>query len=226
MRILAVAAHPDDEVLGCGGTLARYSAQGHEVHALIVGEGITSRHTPPFPPLEREIKSLHQAGRSAHALLGIQKSHFLSLPDNRLDSLPLLDVIKPIEALVHELNPHVIFTHHQGDLNVDHGIVHRAVLTAARPGQGNTVKTIYAFETLSSTEWRFDPGSGFSPNVFVDISATLDQKVAAMEKYQGELRAFPHPRSARSIRDLARLRGATANQNASEAFMLIRDIIG
>ncbi len=225
MRILAVAAHPDDEILGCGGTLARYAAQGHQVDVLIVGEGISSRYgiTPP-PDMAEEIKALHSAGRRAHQLLGIRESRFLSLPDNRLDSLPLLEVIKPIEKQIHTLDPHLVFTHHNGDLNIDHQVVHRAVMTAARPLEGSSIKALYAFETLSSTEWAFDQFPHFTPNVFVDIEPFLDQKIQAMEAYSHEMRPFPHPRSEQAIRHQAGLRGAAVNQKASEAFVLIREI--
>ena len=152
--ILVIAAHPDDEVLGCGATLARHAAEGDSVHVLIVAEGATSRDAQRNPANRTgELTALRTAAGRAAAALGIGPPQFLSLPDNRLDELPLLDVIKPIEAAVAEFTPDVVYTHHGGDLNIDHRIVHQAVVTACRPLPGQSVRALYAFETVSSTEW-------------------------------------------------------------------------
>jgi LmbE family N-acetylglucosaminyl deacetylase len=224
--ILIVAAHPDDEILGVGGTAARHAQQGDAVHSVIVAEGVTSRS------LHRDVaaSSAHldtlggEAARAA-AALGLPAPRQLGLPDNRLDSMDLLDVIKPIEAVVSELRPHVIYTHHAGDLNIDHEIVHRAVLTAARRLPGSPVRAIYTFETLSSTEWgSSELGAGFRPSRFVDVSATLSAKLKALEQYEMEMRPFPHARSLRAVEAQARLRGAQSGMEAAEAFGVIYEL--
>ena len=224
-RILVVAAHPDDEVLGCGGTVARLTAEGHEVHLAILGEGITSRHERRADADRDQIASLHKQAHAAAAKLGAKSLELFKLPDNRLDTVPLLDVVKMVENLVARLQPEILYTHHAGDLNVDHGIVHRAVLTATRPVAGQTVREVYAFEVPSSTEWAFQRAEPvFRPNVFVDIAGTLDRKIAAMECYESEARKFPHPRSPEALRALAMRWGSVVGSAAAEAFELIRSI--
>jgi LmbE family N-acetylglucosaminyl deacetylase len=145
------------------------------------------------------------------------------LPDNRLDTVPLLEVVKLVEDMVDRITPEVIYTHHSGDLNVDHGIIHRAVLTATRPVAGQTVREIYAFEVPSSTEWAFQRlEPSFRPNVFVDITRTIDAKIAAIECYKTETREFPHPRSPEALRALATRWGSVVGCAAAEAFELVR----
>ena len=148
---------------------------------------------------------------------------FDDLPDNRLDSVPLLGITQRIEALIDQHRPATVFTHHTVDLNIDHQRVHQAVMTACRPQRGHPVKTVLCFEVPSSTEWQ-PPGSGavFAPNWFIDISATLDQKLAALDAYAGELRDWPHPRSRQGVEHLARWRGATVGCDVAEAFILGR----
>ena len=147
------------------------------------------------------------------------------LPDNRFDTVPLLDVIKIIEKLIEQLQPRIIYTHHGSDLNIDHAIVHRAVLTATRPLAGCSVREIYAFEVASSTEWAFGQFQpAFQPNVFVDISATLETKVQALTLYESEARLFPHPRSPEALRAIARRWGSAVGVEAAEAFQLVRGV--
>lgn len=221
--VLVVAAHPDDEVLGAGGTIAKLAAAGYRVEIMILGEGATSRSTRREKTDSGAVTALAKAARRAAKRLGADQVSFLGLPDNRFDSVPLLEVIKPIEAQIAKLKPELVFTHHGGDLNVDHVVTHRAVLTATRPLPGEGVRAVYAFEVLSSTEWSFQQfAPGFAPNVFVDIEDTLPAKLAAMAEYESEARPFPHPRSAEAITALARLRGSTAGYPAAEAFVLIR----
>lgn len=221
--VLVVAAHPDDEVLGAGGTIAKLAAAGHRVEVLILGEGATSRCDRREQADAAATDALATAARRAADRLQVAKVSCLGLPDNRFDSLPLLDVVKPIEAHIAALNPELVFTHHGGDLNIDHVVAHRAVLTATRPLPGGGIRAVYAFEVLSSTEWAFQQlPPAFAPNVFVDIAATLDAKLAAMAEYESESRAFPHPRSPEAITALARLRGSTIGVDAAEAFALIR----
>lgn len=225
MRVLVIAAHPDDEVLGCGGTAARLSREGHELHFAILGEGITSRHSQRDHADADQLARLHRQAHAAAAKVGVRNVVLHSLPDNRLDTVPLLDVVKIVEDLVSRIEPEIIYTHHAGDLNVDHGVIHRAVLTATRPVAGQTVREIYAFEVPSSTEWAFQRiEPSFRPNVFVDVTGTLDAKIAAMECYESEARKFPHPRSPEALRAIAMRWGSVVGCGAAEAFELVRSV--
>lgn len=222
MKILVVAAHGDDEVLGCGGTMARSAAEGHEVHVLLVADGVTARCAT-----EADVMARDAAAVKAAAVLGAQVPQCLALPDNRLDTLPLLDVVKKIEAVVNKIRPDAVYTHHGGDLNVDHRVVHQAVLTACRPLPGTTVKAIYGFEVLSSTEWASadDAATVFRPVRFTDISAYLDRKIEALRCYSTEMRDFPHARSYEAVEALAKLRGAHNGLAAAEGFTVLREIV-
>jgi len=225
VRVLVVAAHPDDEVLGCGATAARLVAEGHDVDFAILGEGLTSRHADRGATDAGHLAALHRQVHAAAEKLGVKNVSLHKLPDNRLDTVPLLDVVKIVEELIHRLRPEVLYTHHGGDLNVDHGVIHRAVLTATRPMAGQPVKEIYAFEVPSSTEWAFQRlESPFRPNVFVDVTRALDAKIAAMECYESEARKFPHPRSPEALRAIAMRWGSVAGCNAAEAFELVRSV--
>jgi len=164
-----------------------------------------------------------EAARKASDILGVKNIIQLDFPDNRLDSLPLLDVVQSIEPVIADLRPSVILTHFAEDLNVDHRVCHQAVLTACRPQPGHPVRTILGFEVPSSTEWAFSAPT-FTPNCFIDISAQLDKKLKALDAYHEEMRPAPHPRSASSIEALARWRGATAGCSAAEAFSVVRMI--
>lgn len=220
--ILVVAAHPDDETLGCGGTIAHLAGE-HEVHVVILGEGISSRYANRQAAASTELRRVQDEARAAATLLGARVVEFGGLPDNRFDELPLLDVIKRVERWVEEIQPQAIYTHHPGDLNIDHLFTFRAVLTATRPTQGCPVREIYAFEVPSSTEWafqRFEPI--FRPNVFRDISATLETKIRAMQTYTSEVRPSPHPRSPEALRAIARRWGSVVGSEYAEAFELIR----
>lgn len=224
-KVLVIAAHPDDEVLGCGGTIARHAKQGDEVHVLIVAEGITSREGSEGS-VPGQLAELRKSAAEAASILGAQRPEFLGLPDNRLDSVPLLDVIKPIETAVSHFAPQVIYTHHGGDLNVDHRIVHAAVITACRPIPGRSVHTVLCFEVASSTEWQAaGPHASFSPNWSVDVSATLPKKLAALRAYGSEMRSWPHSRSLEAQEHLARWRGASVGLEAAEAFVLARALV-
>jgi LmbE family N-acetylglucosaminyl deacetylase len=222
MRVLVVAAHPDDEVLGAGGTLARHAAQGDAVEVLICAQGLASR---PGGATADALEALREAARKAAAALGAHAPRFLDLPDNAMDSVPLLDVVRRVEAVVADVRPDVVYTHHASDLNVDHRLAAQAVLTACRPVPGATVRAIYAFETPSSTEWAV-PGAAapFAPSHFVDVSATMEHKVRALGAYAAELRPFPHPRSIEAVRHLAAWRGATVGCAAAEAFVALRTL--
>ncbi len=225
-KILVVAAHPDDEVLGCGGTIARLS-QTHDVHIAILGEGISSRYDARQHADHEALSHLKGDAEAVSKLLGASALTLVGLPDNRFDELALLDVVKHIERLVATVQPSVIYTHHPGDLNIDHLVTFRSVMTATRPMIGCVVKDIYTFEVASSTEWAFQQFSPtFQPNVFVDITKTLDVKVKAMERYESEARRYPHPRSEQALRAIASRWGTVVGFEAAEAFQLVRSIRG
>lgn len=224
--VLIVAAHPDDEILGVGGAIARHADAGDTVHIAIVAEGATSRTEAAPGAHDAEREALREGARKAAAVLGAQPPRLFGLPDQRLDTLSLLDVVKPIEALIDELAPSVVYTHHGSDLNLDHRIVHQAVLTACRPLPGTGARAVYAFETLSSTEWSVPAvGPAFRPVRYLDISSSLERKMTALDCYAGEMRPFPHARSKEAVAALARLRGAQAGLPAAEAFEVIRQIV-
>jgi LmbE family N-acetylglucosaminyl deacetylase len=221
MNILIVAAHPDDEVLGCGATAARMAREGHSVYISILGEGMTSRPEADRTPLD----DLHTCARRAADMVSAKDLCLHGLPDNRFDTLPLLEVVQIVEERIARLRPEVVYTHHGGDLNVDHQVTNRAVLTATRPMAGHPVRELYTFEVASSTEWAFQRLEPvFRPNVFVDVSRHLETKVRAMAAYQSESRAFPHPRSSEALVAAAARWGCVAGCAAAEAFELIRSV--
>ena len=215
--VLVVAAHPDDEVLGCGGTLARHAAAGDLVRILFLADGVSARHD------DADAAKRIVAAREAAAILGAEDPVHLGLPDNRLDTLPLLDLIQPVEAAIREHAPEIVYTHHGGDLNVDHRIAHQAVVTACRPQPSSAVKEIYAFETLSSTEWQ-TWGDRFLPQHWVDIAPFLERKLEALKAYGDEMRPFPHTRSFEGVEALARSRGTAVGVAAAEAFSVVRTL--
>lgn len=226
-NILLIAAHPDDEVLGCGGTVARYAREGHNVSVMILGEGITSRYAKRhMANRAKELKILKEQTKKANEFLGVKNVYTHDLPDNRFDTVALLEIVKIIEKQISKVKPEIILTHTGSDLNIDHVITHRAVLTATRPVPGQTVREIYAFEIPSSTEWAFQQfDSVFCPNILVDIKSTLNMKIKAMRIYESESRKFPHPRSTENLKALAMFRGSAACLEAAEAFELIRKIV-
>lgn len=220
--VAVIAAHPDDEVLGCGGTIARMARSGRPVHVLLIADGVSSRDGV-VPGNELAVRN--DAAERACKILGCDSIQLLGLPDNRLDGLDLLDVVKSIESFLHRHKPTTVFTHHAGDVNIDHRVVHDAVIACCRPLPGHFVRELLFFEVPSSTEWR-PPGSSyvFEPNWFVDVSDVLDLKLKALEAYRDEMRAFPHPRSVVAVEALARWRGACAGLAAAEAFVLGRKV--
>jgi LmbE family N-acetylglucosaminyl deacetylase len=221
-RIAVIAAHADDEVLGCGGTIRRHVMAGDEVWHIILADGETSRETGASVDA---VAQREAAARAAADCLGVPHLAMHRFPDNRLDSSPLLDIVTVVERHIAEIRPGIVYTHHGGDLNIDHRCVHQAVLTACRPQPGHPVRRLLFFETPSSTEWQA-PSSGapFLPNWFVDIGATIASKMAALRAYDREMRIWPHPRSYQGVEHLARWRGAVVGCDAAEAFMLGREI--
>ena len=226
MNILVVAAHPDDEVLGCGASIAKWVKNGDEVKILIMAEGITSRDiTRNLDSRSEELSDLKKSAINASEVLGVKSVQLLSYPDNRMDSVDLLDIVKDIETYIHETKPQVVITHHPSDLNIDHQITFQATLTACRPLPRSLVKRILCFEILSSTEWQVP----FSNNVFIptwyeDITNTFSSKINALKCYKDELNKWPHPRSFEAVESLARMRGSSVGVDMAEAFALVREI--
>jgi LmbE family N-acetylglucosaminyl deacetylase len=216
--VLVIAAHPDDEVLGCGGTIARHASAGDDVHVLIVAQGVTARKNATAADLE-----LHrEAAQRACAILGVKSLTLGDFPDNRLDSADRLDITRFIEAAIDSRSPQIVYTHHYGDANMDHRIVNESALLACRPLPAQSARRVLQFEIPSSTEWG-SAAQAFIPNWFAGIVETLDQKLAALQEYERELRDFPHPRSIEGVTHLARWRGATSGLQAAEAFVLARN---
>ncbi|EAK0442055.1 PIG-L family deacetylase [Campylobacter lari] len=217
-KILIIAAHPDDEVLGCFGTIAKYIQEGYEAYTLILGEGKTSREINS----ENEQEILEDELFKANNLLGIKKVFRKFFPDNAFDKIPLLEIVKSIEEVKNEIKPNIIFTHYEKDLNIDHQITYKATITATRSLQEESVKEIYSFEILSSTEWNYP--LSFQPDVFFDISETLDLKLKAMSFYQSELRNYPHPRSLEGIKINAQYQGMRVGLQYAEVFKSVKVI--
>lgn len=224
--VAVIAAHPDDEVLGCGGTMAKHNKAGDSVHVLILAEGMTSRGKKRDRGQCREaLAELAIVAEQANNVLGVASLRLLSFPDNRMDSVDLLEVIKAVENFLAEVRPDIVYTHHAGDLNVDHQVVHNAVVTACRPVPDSSRATMLFFEVASSSEWQ-TPGSvaPFVPNWFEDIGETMALKMRALSVYAPEMRPWPHARSIKALESLASWRGATVGVEAAEAFILGRYI--
>ena len=217
-NIVVFAAHPDDESLGCSGTLSRHVDDGDNVFIVFMADGETSRHTNKVELSDRK----DSAYRSCE-IIGCHKPEFIDYPDNRMDTIEFLDVVKKVEHYINKYKPLIVYTHYQNDLNIDHQITYRATMTACRPQPSFCVKEIYSFEVLSSTEWSLSsPGSVFNPKKFVDISSTLDRKLRTLKEYCIEMRDFPHARSKDAVLALAKLRGSSVGIEAAEAFQVER----
>ena len=225
-KVLVIAAHPDDEILGCGGTIARHAAEGDDVHIFILSTGVVGRY--PVEEVEKhrdEIDALRAAAEKAAEILGARPPVFGPLPDNRFASVDFDDVVQTMEGMVADVRPSIIYTHFEHDLNLDHNITYRAVITACRPVPEASVSAIYSFETVSSTEWRRGgPDMTFHPSLFVDIAPYLEAKIEALQAYGSEMRTFPHPRSIENIQAMARSRGSAVGVEAAEAFAVISEI--
>mgnify|MGYP001347914568 CR=1 FL=1 len=219
-NILVVAAHPDDEVLGCGGTLYKLRKKGAKITTLFLSDGESSRKKPKISKLIQDRKKqAFKAGK----IIGIKKIIFGDFPDNSMDSIPILKVIQFIERQIKIIKPDTVFTHFESDLNVDHQIASKSVITACRPMRNQTVKTILFFEILSSSEWNISSkNKSFKPNYFVDITKSINFKIQALKCYKKEMKKWPHPRSLKGIKTLAEWRGASSGYKAAEAFILGR----
>jgi N-acetylglucosamine malate deacetylase 1 len=220
--IAVVAAHADDEILGCGGTLARHVAQGEKVHVLLLADGVSARGGKR----RAEVAERQAAARRAMKVIGAAAPEFAGFPDNRLDTVALLDIVQAIEGFLRRVKPGIVYTHHGGDLNVDHRVTHGAVVTACRPLPDSRVQAIYTFEVPSSTEWQSPQQSmPFVPQRYVDIASSLERKLEALRCYGGEMRKAPHPRSYEGVRTLAELRGIQSGLVAAEAFAVVREVV-
>ena len=226
MKILVIVAHPDDEVLGCGGTISKHIKSGDKVNTVIVAEGVTSRDENRDIFLRKnELKIIKSHSLKAAKILGISHTEFLGFPDNRLDSIDLLEIIKKIEKYIFKFKPDIVYTHHYGDLNIDHRIVHNAVMTACRPFSTKFIKKILSFENPSSTEWQsLSFNSYFKPNYFVNIENHISKKINAMKQYKTELNEWPHTRSLEFLEILAKYRGSISGMKYVEAFFVERII--
>ena len=218
-RVLVVAAHPDDELLGSGATLVKHLRSGDEVHALVMSEGASSRYDDGMA------SELARAAEASAKVLGLTSLSMRRLPDQRLDTTPLLEVTQTVEELVRELRPTTVYTHWPHDVNADHGVVARAAWTACRPYSAPFVHRIAAFETPSSSEWAWPlTETAFSPQLYVDVSETLERKLEALGCYGSELRDYPHPRSEQALRERAAYWGSHVGVPFAEPFVLLRDL--
>lgn len=221
-RILIIAPHPDDEILGCGGVIAKEVDKGNEVFVTI----ITNGHLGAPELFKKEgTEKVRREALQAHKYLGVKQTFFLDFPCPRLDTVPSYKISIALSEIVRDKKIDTIYVTHRGDIHKDHKISFEATLVAARPINNNPVKRIYAYETLSETEWAPPYGDdNFIPTVFEDISGYMEKKIEAFKFFTTQVNEFPHPRSVKSIENLANLRGATVGYFHAEAFMLIREI--
>ena len=221
-KVLVIAAHADDDALGCGGTLAKLASQGYEIHAIYFTDGVSARKKDK--DLNKKILNRKKNSIKASKILGIKTIKNFSYPDNQLDNIPLLKITQNIETVISTIKPDILFTHYENDLNIDHQIISKAVITATRPKPKSKIKKIFLFETLSSTEWKYSMKNKqqFNPNYFVDISKTLKKKIKAFSCYKNEVCNWPHPRSLKGIKTLAMYRGQSVGIKFAEAFYLLR----
>jgi LmbE family N-acetylglucosaminyl deacetylase len=225
MKVLVIAAHPDDEVYGMGGTIAKLSAEGNEVHVLIVTDGSTTQYKNS-PKLKAIINKKKEEVKYANDVLGVTKVHFGELPDMRLDNTDHVEVNSVIENVIREVKPEVVYTHFYGDVNLDHQYVYKSTLVAIRPVPNQSVKELYCYRVPSSTEWAPQTVlDTFMPTVFVDISKYCLKKYEAIKLYETEIRNYPHPRSVEYVEKIDRATGLKCGIGTAEEFMLLRKII-
>ena len=220
-KVLIIAAHPDDDALGCGGTIRKLANQKNKIYAVYFTDGVSARINKK--DLKKKINDRKKNSEKASKILGIKRCIYHSFPDNQLDKIPLLEIIQKIEEQIKKIKPDLILTHFENDLNIDHQIINRAVVTATRPKPNLKLKKILLFETLSSTEWKFsNKTKNFNPNYFVDISKTINQKIKSVKCYKNEIFNWPHPRSEKGVKTLAMFRGQSVGLKFAEAFQLLR----
>lgn len=217
-RILVVAAHPDDELLGLAGTLCLHRDKGDQIYILILSNGENSRGSEIADSLKR-LKQARKVARMIGAKLFME-----DFPDNAFDSVSLLSIAQTIEKVMKKVNPHMVYTHHSGDLNIDHTLTSHAVMVAFRPVYDGCLESILTFETLSSTEWQAKDHRQFAPNHYIDISSRLEEKKKLLSIYADELREYPHSRSLEGVEILSKYRGMESGLKAAEAFQIIRTV--
>ncbi|MBI4272958.1 PIG-L family deacetylase [Candidatus Uhrbacteria bacterium] len=221
-KILVMVAHPDDEVLGCGGTIAQHTSRGDTVWVCILGEGVMSRTSFSEREKEEQLKQLQGFAKKASSILGVQRVIFKNFPDNAFDRVARLDIIHEVESIFKTFQPQIVYTHHQSDVNIDHQYSVEIVQALCRPLPRSSIESVFSFEIPSSTEWNYVKADLFRPNVFIELSEELmKKKIEALEAYASELRQFPHPRSLEYIRALAQVRGGQAGFDYAEAFQLV-----
>jgi LmbE family N-acetylglucosaminyl deacetylase len=220
-KIMVVAPHADDEIIGCGGTIAKAISEGHEVYIIIATNANVGA-----PELfdEAAIKKVREEALQAHAYLGVKETFFLDFPAPALNAFPEYKVSVALSKIFNQVQPNILYLPHPGDLHQDHKAVYRASLVAARPQGNYSVEEIYCYETLSETEWAPYQEQAFIPNVFEDISNFFEQKVAAMKFFKSQIKEFPHTRSTETFEALAKYRGATVGVHRAESFMVERII--
>ena len=217
--ILVIAAHADDEVLGCGATIRKHVTEGDKVFTVFMTDGVGSRGDS----LE-DVKKRRFAAKKAQLELGVIESFQFCYPDNRMDSIPLLDIVKNLEKIIQNVKPSIIYTHFHGDLNIDHRITHQATMTAARPLPDGPISSIYGYEVVSSTGWFFKIEDVFNPQLYVNVQNHFESKLRALNAYSAEMRHEPHARSISNIKNLAKYRGNSVGLSLAEAFIIYRNI--
>ena len=225
MNILLVIAHPDDEVLGCGGTIRKLADEGHDIYTCVLCAPADARHERP------DLKSFQDAVQKAESAIGVKDSLKYEFKNIQFNTVPHLEIVKAIEAAIVKFKPEWVFTHHPSDLNIDHRVCYEAGMAAIRLPQrfskdisSTMIKKVFLFEVLSSTDWNPPIGLAFQPNCFFDVKKTFEQKIQALGYYGNALKPFPHSRSLENIKALANLRGAEVGIEMAEAFCLIRDL--
>jgi LmbE family N-acetylglucosaminyl deacetylase len=235
VKVLVIAAHPDDEVLGMGGTIKKYTKNKHQVKIVIMATGIFARRSQNYKnsttyasdkktikTMEDKLADLRKDSKKAAKIMGVNDIEFMDFPDNEMDTVSNLEVTKKIESVIDNFQPTIVFTHSQYDVNVDHRVLYDATITATRPTSNYSIEKVISFEVPSSTEWYFP--SQFSPNMFVNIDKELETKIKALMAYKNEIRDFPHPRSTEAISVIAKRWGTVSGFPAAEAFCLVRQI--
>jgi N-acetylglucosamine malate deacetylase 1 len=217
-KILVVAAHPDDEILGCGGSIIKFQ-ETHDIEVIFMTDGVSSRGKNKTKALRRRKNCI-----DLFSSLKLKKPTFFNFPDNQIDKIPLLTIVKKLEKKIKSFKPHTIFTHYSGCLNIDHRRTFEAVMTASRPLSNSSVKKILSFEILSSTEWAQFKNESFQPNYFINISKEFKQKIKCLNFYKSEICKYPHSRSLKAVEALARFRGISSGNKYAEAFYLNRYI--
>jgi LmbE family N-acetylglucosaminyl deacetylase len=225
MNVLCVAAHPDDELIGCGATLARLKAEGAKIYTCILCGAVDARHDRP------DLERLRAVAAKAEAIIGIDESMKYDFPNIRFNTVPHLDIVQAIERAIATFRPNWVFTHHRSDLNVDHRVCHEATMAAVRLPQrlssdlpSTMIERVYLFEIPSSTDWAPPTDPPFQPNAFFNVESTFQTKLDALDAFEGALKPFPHSRSRENLERLAYLRGAQAGLTMAEAFCLVREV--